>query len=82
MHNTPLPYKSSSENTIIAAQELAYALKNPAPQEPFSNIGNSQLIAIEQHSKIFIKAADNGKRTADPPKQQAYHKAAGIPKTL
>ena len=34
-HNTPLPYKYSAENAIIAARELAYALKNPAPQVPF-----------------------------------------------
>ena len=46
-HNTPLPLKSSAENSIIAAQELAYALQNPAPQAPFSNIDKSQLVAIE-----------------------------------
>ena len=40
-HNTPLPYNSSSENVIIAVHELAHALKNPAPQAPFSNIGDS-----------------------------------------
>ena len=45
-HNTPLPYKSSAENAIIAAQELAYTLQNPTPQAPFSNIGESQLVAI------------------------------------
>ena len=69
-HNTPLPYNSSSENVIIAARELDYALKNPAPQAPFSNIGNSQMVAIEQLSKIFSKAADNVKSTADPPQNQ------------
>ena len=45
-HNTPLPYNSSSENVITTAHELAYALKNPSPQAPFSNIGNSQIVAI------------------------------------
>ena len=80
-HNTPLPYKYSAENSIIAAQELSYALQNPAPQAPFSNIGKSQLVAIEQLSKIFTKAADDRKSTADPPQKQAYHTAAGIPKT-
>ena len=40
-HNTPLPYKYSAENAIIAAGELAYALQNPAPQAQFSNIGKS-----------------------------------------
>ena len=81
-HNTPLPYKSSAENSIIAALELAFALKNPAPQSPFSNIGESQLVAIEQLSKIFIKAADDRKITADPPQLQSYHTASSIPKTL
>ena len=45
-YNTPLPYKYSSENAIISARELSYALQNPAPQAPFSNIGESQLVAI------------------------------------
>ena len=56
-YNTQLPYNSSSENVIIAARELAYALKNPAPQAPFSNMGDSQIVATEQLSKIFSKAA-------------------------
>ena len=82
LHNTPLPYKSSAENAIIAAQELAYALQNPAPQAPFSNIGKYQLVAIEQLSKIFAKGADDGKSTAYTPQKQADHTATGIPTTL
>ena len=82
LHNTPIPYKSSAENTIIAARELAYALQNPATQAPFTNIGKSQLVAIEQLSKIFTKAADDRKSTAYPPHKQADHTAAGILKTL
>ena len=70
-HNTPLPCKSSAENSIIAARELAYTLKNPAPQAPFSNIGKSQLVAIEQLSKVFTKAAYDGKSMEDPPQQQS-----------
>ena len=81
-HNTPLPYKSSAENAIIAARELAYALQNPAPQAPFSNIGKSKLVAIEQLSKIFTKAANDRKSTVDPPQKQADHTSAGIHKTL
>ena len=80
-HNTPLPYKSSAENAIIAARELAYALQNPAPQAPFSNIGESQLVAIETLSKIFTKAADRGKSTKDPPHKPVDHTAAGISQT-
>ena len=80
-HNTPLPYKSSAENAIMAAQELAYALQNPSPQEPFSNIGESQLVVIETKSKIFTKAANDGKSTTDPPNKQADHTASIIPQT-
>ena len=72
-HNTPLPYKSSAENAIIAARKLAYALQNPAPQAPFSNIGKAQLGAIETLSNIFTKAADDGKSTKDPPYKKADH---------
>ena len=64
------------------ARELAYALQNPAPQAPFSNIGEYQLVVIEQLSKIFTNAADDGKSTADPPQQQAEQIDAGITQTL
>ena len=47
-HNTPLPYNYFSENVIIASQKLAHALQNPAPQAPLYNIGDSQMVAIEQ----------------------------------
>ena len=80
-HNTPLPYKYSAENSIIAARELAYALQKPSPQAPFSNIGESQLVAIETLSKIFTKADDDRKSTIDPPHNQADHTAASIPNT-
>ena len=46
-HNTPLPYNSSLENVIIGARELAYVMKNPAPQALFSNIRDSQIVAID-----------------------------------
>ena len=81
-HNTTLPYKSSVKNAIIAARELAYALKNPSPQEPFSNICESQLVAIDQLSKIFTKAAEDVKSTANLPQQQAEQTTAVIPQTL
>ena len=64
----------------MAARELAYALKTPAPQAPFSNIGDSQIVAIEQLSKIFTKAANNVKSTSDPPQQQAEQTASIIPR--
>ena len=81
-HNTPLSYKSSAENSIIAARELAYALKNSAPQAPFSNVCNSQLVAIEKLSNIFTKAAENVNSVAYPPQQQAEQTAVIIPHRL
>ena len=81
-HNTPLPYNSSSENSIIAARELAYVLKNAAPQASFSNIGDYQILEIEQLSKILPKAADNVKSTTDLPQQQPEQKAAIIPQIV
>ena len=81
-HNTPLSYKSSAENAIIVAQELAYVLQNTAPQASFSNIDEAQLGAIETLSKIFTKEADDGKSTIDPPYKQAENTAArSIPQT-
>ena len=50
--------------------ELAHALKNPSPQAPFSNIGDSQTVTIQQLSHIFSKVADNFQKRADPPQQQ------------
>ena len=80
-HNTPLPYKSSADNAIIAARELAYALQNPAPQAPFSNIGKSQSVAIETLSKIFTEADDDGKSTTDLTHKPTDHTDASIPQT-
>ena len=73
-HNTPLPYNSSSENVIISAHELAYVLNNPAHKAPFFNIGNSQMVAIDQLSDIFSKVADNLQQILDTPKQQPVKK--------
>ena len=77
-HNTPLPYNSSSENFIIAAHELTHALHNPAPQTSFSNIGHSQIVAVEQISNIFSKVADNFCQIVDLPKKQPVTKSAII----
>ena len=58
-HNTPLPSKYFSENVIIVAHELSHALKKPAPQAPFANISDPQMVAIEKLSDIFSKVTDN-----------------------
>ena len=81
-HITPLLYNSSSENSIIASRELAYSLKKPVPQTKFSNIGDSQIVAIEKLAKIFTKETDNVNITADPPKNQEEQKSAIIPQKM
>ena len=64
------------------AHELAHALKNPAPQAPFSNIGDSQMVAIEQLSNIFSKVADILRQRSDPPQQQPVKKSAIVPQKV
>ena len=78
-HNNPLPYNPSSENVIIVARKLSHALKDPAPQEPFSNIDDSQMVAIEKLLDIFSKVADNLHKISYPPQQQPVTKSAIIP---
>ena len=78
-HNNPLPYNYFSENVIIAAHKLSHALKNPAPQAPFSKFGDSQMVAIEKLLDIFPKLADNLHQGADSPQYQTVTKSASIP---
>ena len=81
-HNTPLPYNSSSENVIIAAHELAHSLKNPLTQAQSSNIGDPQIVTIDQLSQIFSKAGDDYQKRADPPRQQTVKKSAIVPQQV
>ena len=61
---------------------MAYALKNPVPQALFSNISNSQMVAIEQLLDIFSKVADSLHQRSDPPQQQPVTKLFIIPHKL
>ena len=81
-HNTPLHYNSSLENVIIVLHELSHALKKPAPQAPFSNIGDSQMVAIEKLSQIFSKVSDNVKKRAHPPQQKKVNKSTIVPQKV
>ena len=77
-NNTPLPYNSSSENVIITAHKLSHALQNPAPQAPFSNISNYQMVDIAQLLGIFSKVAANLHQTLEPQQQHPVTKSATI----
>ena len=57
-------------------------MRKPPPQAPFSNTGDSQILAIEQLSQIFSKASDNVKKIADPPKQKTVKKSAILPQKV
>ena len=48
LHNTKMPFISSTENANIAAIELIHALRNPAPAAPYAHIGDAQMQALEQ----------------------------------
>ena len=52
-HYGKMLYRSSTENTTIAARELTHALQNPTPATPFSNIGEKQIEALHQLAEIF-----------------------------
>ena len=73
-HITPLPYKSSAENATIAALELANAIKNSAPNDPFSKIGDKQMKAITTLSNIFsnITAELTLPSPSPPPQTKDY----------
>ena len=64
---------------MIAAHKLAHALQNPAPQAPFYNIGDSQMVTIEQLSGIFPKVAANMSQPLDPPQKQPVTKYTPLP---
>ena len=64
---------------MIAAHKLAHALQNPAPQAPFYNIVDSQIVAIEQLSDVFPNVAANLHQRVDPPQQRPVTKSASKP---
>ena len=45
-HNSKMPFRSSAENSTIAATELIHTLHNQAPAAPYAHIGNAQLQAL------------------------------------
>ena len=57
-------------------------MKNAAPQAPFSNIGDSQMVAIEKLYQIFSKVVDNVKKRADTPQQKIVKKSAMVPQKV
>ena len=48
LHSCRIPYRSLAENAPIAATKLINALKNPAPDALFVNIGDKQIEALKK----------------------------------
>ena len=46
---------SSTDATFHAAQDLVYALQNPAPENPLIKLGNGHKEALRNLDEIFIK---------------------------
>jgi hypothetical protein len=49
----PLPFQSTRDLATEAAKQLTYAPVNPQPAEPFTQVGNDQLIALKRLAAIF-----------------------------
>ena len=62
-HYGKIPYRSSTENSTIAARELTHALQNPSPASPFSNVGDKQMEALNQLAEIFQQAVTKNYNT-------------------
>jgi hypothetical protein len=65
-----MPHTSSKYLASSVSLELSNALKNPAPEAPFSHIGTAQLQALRQLSDIFSAALPSGTAHHAPPLTQ------------
>jgi hypothetical protein len=52
----PLPFPSSKELVAQAAKKLTHALLNPKPAGPFCQVGDEQMLALQQLAAIFVGA--------------------------
>ena len=64
-HHCKMPFKSSAENTTVAATQLAHVLNDLTPSSPLSSIGDRQMDALHQLTVIFQAA---NARADDVPK--------------
>lgn len=66
-HSQTMPKTSSANAAIQAALQLTHALQNLAPAAPFANIGQPQLIALQELASIFTNSANGTNSTAIEP---------------
>ena len=57
-----MPKLSSADRATAAAADLAHALRNPTPATPFATIGDTQMQAIKELTKIFDSHAQQTQR--------------------
>jgi hypothetical protein len=52
-HNTPMPQLYSSSRLLMAANDMANALKHPHPEVPFTQVDDDSTTALAQLAAIF-----------------------------
>jgi hypothetical protein len=52
-HNSPMPQLSSTERLLMAANNMANALKHPHPEAPFAHVGDDTITALTHLTEIF-----------------------------
>ena len=61
------PFPSSRDLATKAAEELTYALLHPQPAGPFAQVGDAQLLALNQLAAIFQSALPPHRRKPNTP---------------
>jgi hypothetical protein len=63
----PLPFPSSKELATQAAKQLIHALLNPQPVGPFCQVGDEQMLALQQLTAIYEGALPARKKDTTSP---------------
>jgi hypothetical protein len=61
-HNSPMPQLSSTDRLLMAANDMADALKNPHPEVPFAQVGDDKTTALAQLTTILKLSFKNQQR--------------------
>jgi hypothetical protein len=70
LHNSPMPYMSSTDRILMATQDMTDALKNPHPEVPFATIGDDTISALATLAEIFTRKFKKTEATDSPPALQ------------
>jgi len=76
-----MPFRSSTDNSTVAAIELINTLKNPLPAAPFSHIGDMQMEALDQLADFFTEKQYNRHMNNNSPQYlKGWRQVQGCPK--